>query len=316
MMRYTRSFLIAFTFLPSLLIAVPQEQPTFTVLATLTRTESDGNVITESNKVELQANSKTASARTGGTIPAQLPNGLPITQTVGNQLDCILKPTADGRYLLQITVTHRSRIDEAQASLLPHRVPGIPAFRNIIYAGTLIVAEGQSVQVTGADLVNIETVQVNIALSAKQPVNGAPQIGTETQPPPIPIRTQFVLTKTEGDKETSAIYNIPTTNGITASLRIGTEVPMAANAPTAAGLPYTLQQIGTLFNQVVRRTNDGRFTVQQSVTWRLLAATGQFTTYAGRETLTLSDGEQGHFNLLAKDTGETRTIGVTVTAVK
>ena len=318
MMRCMRSFFIAFTFLPALLIAGPQEQPvpTFTVLATLTRTKLDGNVITESNKVELQPDSKIVSARIGGTIPAPSPGGPTMTQTVGNQLDCLLKPTADGRYLLQITVTHRSRIDEAQASLLPQRMPDIPAFRNIIYAGTLIVAEGQSVQVTGPDLVNNESLQVTIALSAKQPVKGSPQIDAEAQPPPLPIRTQFVLTKTEGDRKTDAVYSIPTTSGISASFRIGIEVPMAASAATPAGGLYTVQQIGTQFDQVVRPANDGRFTIQQRVTWRTLAATGQFSTYNGAETLTLRNGEQGHMNLLAKETGETRTIDVTVTAVK
>jgi hypothetical protein len=317
MMRYSRSLFVSFTLLPAFLWAGPQDQtaPTFTVEATLTRTPSDGKVITESNKVELQANSKTAQSRIGGPISVQLPGGPMMTHTVGNQLDCLLKPTANGRYLMQITITHRSIIDEAQASLFPQRMAGIPAFRNVIYAGTLIVGEGQSVQVSGQDVLNNEALQINITFSAKQSVNGSPQTAAGIEPPPVPVRTQFVLPNTEGGKP-NAVYSIPATNGITASLRIGTEVPMAATAPTPAGRPFVFQQVGTQFDQTVRAADDGRFTVQQSVRWRRLLPTGQFGNLAKTETLTLRDGEEGHSNLIDTGNGESHPFSVTVTSMK
>jgi hypothetical protein len=317
-MRYSRRLFITFTLLPALLSAKPQDQtgPTFIVQATLTRTQSDGNDSAESNKVELQANSQTAQSRIGGPIPVQLPGGATMTQMVGNQLDCLLKPAANGRYLLQITLTHRGLIDEAKASLLPQRMPDIPVFRNIIYAGTLIVAEGQNVQVTGPDLVNNEALRIDITLSAKQPANGSPQTAAGIQQPPIPLRTQFVLTNAQGDRKSNAVYNIPTTSGITTSFRIGSEVPMAANTPTPAGRAFVFQQVGTQFDQIVRPADDGRFTVQQSVTWRSLMTSGQFRTLVGTETLTLRDGEQGHSSLIDKGTGESLPVDVTVTAVK
>src|SRR5436190_132854 len=162
----------------------PSAEP-FTVQVTLTRTQSDGKVNRESNKVELPANGTIGQLRAGSPIPMQLPNGQTAMQMVGNQLDCSLKPNGDGRYRLQITVTHRSAVDEAQASLLPQRIPGMPVFRNVIYAGTLILAEGQGAEVTGPDLNNNETLRIEITLSPRKSASGPSPTTPVTQPPAI-----------------------------------------------------------------------------------------------------------------------------------
>ena len=311
-MRYSRRLFFASTLLPSLLSAAPQAPagPTFTVEATLTRTRSDGQASKESNRVELQANDRTASSRIGGPTTIKLPDGLTMTQMDGNQLDCLLKPNGDGRYLLQITTTHRHALDEAQAARLPQRMSPTPVYQNVVYAGTLIMAAGETVQVSGMDIVNDQAVHVNITLSAQQPI--PQQTAAATPAAAKSVTTQFVVTKADAGKNTIAVYSVPGTSGITTSLRIGTEIPMAATFPTAAGRPFVFQIAGSQIDQLVKPANDGRFTIEHTVTVRTVAAGGQFTRLLGTDTLTLRDGEHGHSSLVDANTGATGALEVTV----
>ena len=79
-----------------------------------------------------------------------------------------------------------------------------------------------------------------VALAAASPVvAGAQEKASEpTQPPTVPLKVQIVISRYEGDKKLSSLpYMLSVNAGRSASLRMGTKVPVASTSftPIATG---------------------------------------------------------------------------------
>lgn len=66
---------------------------------------------------------------------------------IGTSIDCVVRPTTDGKYELTLTVTERSMAAQSKELGAP-LVPNVPTFRNVSSSSTLILGNGQSIQFT------------------------------------------------------------------------------------------------------------------------------------------------------------------------
>jgi hypothetical protein len=108
----------------------------------------------------------TSSLRIGAEVPVGTtdPNGQTrfTFQQIGTQIDYVVSAIDDSaRYKVQITITRRDVYDGSQSS-------PTPAFYNFIFAGTLILRDGETAQITGTDIVRNETLRADVTLSVKK----------------------------------------------------------------------------------------------------------------------------------------------------
>jgi hypothetical protein len=93
-------------------------------------------------------------------------------QQIGTQIDSRIVPvedgTAEGRYKVQITITKRDFYDTNSATPIPQGDPSRPVFYNFIFAGTIILRNGETAQITGTDMVSNETWRADVTLSLKR----------------------------------------------------------------------------------------------------------------------------------------------------
>ena len=140
--------------------AAPQAPGTLNLKVEISTIREGTRLATQSHVVPLSNDGRMAQVRSGSEVPLNL-NGQTYLHQVGNQIDCLAKRGADGRYTVQITITQRAVEDEkASADAL--------SFRNFIVATTLVLADGESASVSGVDIFNNETMQADVTLRVNQ----------------------------------------------------------------------------------------------------------------------------------------------------
>jgi Flp pilus assembly secretin CpaC len=87
-------------------------------------------------------------------------------QQAGVQTGTGARSAVEGRYKVQITITKREIYDSVPT--IPQSDPSRPIFYNFIFAGTLVLGNGETAQITGTDLVTNETWQADVTLSLKR----------------------------------------------------------------------------------------------------------------------------------------------------
>ncbi len=104
-----------------------------------------------------------ASAPAGDGKP--IPTVGPIQyQDVGTNIDCEVRPVADGRFLTTLTVDDSSVYPDEQGAQTPTK--GNPTFRSFRASDSMVLKDGQSAQFTAAtDKVTGETVRVDVTLT-------------------------------------------------------------------------------------------------------------------------------------------------------
>jgi hypothetical protein len=85
-------------------------------------------------------------------------------QQVGTQIDANVKPTADGKYKISMTVTDRSIVTGTPAA--QGGVSSIPSFRNNTSASNAILSAGETIQFTSSpDKTGNETFKIDVTLT-------------------------------------------------------------------------------------------------------------------------------------------------------
>jgi len=92
-----------------------------------------------------------------------------VLQQVGTQIDGNATLQPDGRYKLRLTVTERSALPAAQGTEQGARVSNVPSFRNVVFASTIFLGDGQSTQFSsGSDKVSGEVFKVDVSLAVEK----------------------------------------------------------------------------------------------------------------------------------------------------
>jgi Flp pilus assembly secretin CpaC len=135
-----------------------------TIQVVLTRGEGDKKV---SSPYSLTAISgQVASLRVGAEVPIGTTGGFTFQQ-IGTQIDSMVV-AADGRYNVQITVTKRELYDVNSAPPIPQGDTSKPIFYNFVFAGTVLLRNGETAQIIGTDMINNVTWRADITLSLKK----------------------------------------------------------------------------------------------------------------------------------------------------
>jgi hypothetical protein len=145
-----------------------------TLQVVLTKGEGDKKV---SSPYSLTSSSgTTTSLRIGAEVPLGT-TGVGgqssfIFQQIGTQIYFVVAPieggTAEGRYKVQITITKRDVYDTNSAPPIPQGDPSRPVFYNFIFAGTMILRNGETAQITATDMVSNATWRADVTLSLKR----------------------------------------------------------------------------------------------------------------------------------------------------
>jgi hypothetical protein len=121
---------------------------------------------TQSQVLDVEVGADRETARSGNTIAMSVPGGPTINQQVGLQIDSQVMSAGEGRYKVAVTITKREPYVNAPA--IPQRVQSVPIFRNFIFAGTLLLEDGGTAQIRGADNFENETWRADVTLSLKK----------------------------------------------------------------------------------------------------------------------------------------------------
>jgi hypothetical protein len=144
-----------------------------TIQVVLTKGEGD-------KKVSLpyfltSSSGETTSLRTGAEVPIGTtgPDGqIRFTlQQFGTQIDSRVTASegvAEGRYKVQITITKRDTYDANSAPSIPQGDPSRPIFYDFVFAGTLLLGNGETAQIVATDMVSNETWRADVTLSLKK----------------------------------------------------------------------------------------------------------------------------------------------------
>jgi hypothetical protein len=137
----------------------------------LTRGEGDKKV-RESHSVVASSSGETTSLRIGHEVPVSTtgPNGQTLFsyQQIGTQIDAsVTAITGADRYKVQITVTKRKASDNPVAAA-PQGASPTSTFSSFIFAGTLLLRNGETAPIIATDLVTNETWQADLTLSAEK----------------------------------------------------------------------------------------------------------------------------------------------------
>jgi len=128
----------------------------------ITRGEGDKK-IREPYSLLASSSGEVISLRIGHEVPVSTtgPNGQSryTLQQVGTQIDvAITSIPGDGRYKVQLTVTKRLTVDRNTA----------PTFYNFVFAGTLLLKNGETAPIIATDLVTNETWQTDLTVSEEK----------------------------------------------------------------------------------------------------------------------------------------------------
>jgi hypothetical protein len=152
--------------------------------------------------------------------------------------------------------------------------------------------------------------------------------------PTVPLRIQVVISRYEGDKKISSLpYVLSVTAGRTATLRMGTKVPVESTSytPIATGgagvnplTSYTYSDVGTNIDCGTTALDDGRFKLEltvedSSVEDQARGAIDRpsFRSFRGQNSLVLKDGQTAQFTTAVdKVSGVVTKVDVLLTVVK
>jgi hypothetical protein len=152
--------------------------------------------------------------------------------------------------------------------------------------------------------------------------------------PTVPLRIQVVISRYEGDKKISSLpYVLSVTAGRTATLRMGTKVPVESTSytPIATGgagvnplTSYTYSDVGTNIDCGTTALDDGRFKLEltvedSSVEDQARGAIDRpsFRSFRGQNSLVLKDGQTTQFTTAVdKVSGVVTKVDVLLTVVK
>ena len=157
------------------------------------------------------------------------------------------------------------------------------------------------------------------------------------KPATVPLKVQVVIARYDGDKKISSMpYLLSATAGRTASLRMGTKVPVAATSftPIATGgagvnplTSYQYQDVGTNIDCATATLDDGRFRLDLTIEDSSLypedqARTGpgerpSFRSFRVTNSLVLKDAQSAQFTTAVdKVTGIVTKVDVTLTVLR
>ena len=156
--------------------------------------------------------------------------------------------------------------------------------------------------------------------------------------PIIPLKLQVVISRYEGDKKISSLpYMLSVNAGRTATLRMGTRVPVVSTSytPVATGgagvnplTAYQYQDVGTNIDCATGTTSDGRFRIELSIEDSSLYPEDQARTaniadrplirsFRAGNSMLLRDAQTAQFTTAVdKLTGIVTKVDVTLTVVK
>lgn len=165
------------------------------------------------------------------------------------------------------------------------------------------------------------------ATTASQPSEPRPLAVQQTQTESTTFKLRVVVSKFEGDKRISnEPYLLRVIPGQTASLRLGSEVPVpTTSAGTSGTTSYTLQQSGIQISSTVSPASENKFKLSLSVTDRFQSGTRDvgaikipiFSNRVISSNAILADGQSIQFTSgVDSVTGETWTVDVTLNVEK
>jgi hypothetical protein len=149
------------------------------VQVVLTKNEGLGKVVMPYT-LFTSSSGEVSSLRMGAevAIPATGAAGqFPYTmQQFGMQIDCTVRgvdgrdvlPAADGPFKVSMTITKRDVYDPNLSLSIPQRAGSMPALYNFIFAGTLVLRNGGTAQISATDIVTNETWTADITVSVKK----------------------------------------------------------------------------------------------------------------------------------------------------
>src|SRR5262245_10604700 len=131
----------------------------------ITRGEGEKKV-REPYSLVASSSGEVTSLRKGYEVPVSMagPDGKPrfTFQQIGTQIDSTITAIAgEERYKVQITITKR----EAKSSVADAPQGAPPTFFSFIFAGTLILRNGETAPIVATDLVSNETWQADVTVS-------------------------------------------------------------------------------------------------------------------------------------------------------
>ena len=142
----------------------PDNPETVSLKVVLSGSRGNAEVPSQTHVLDAEVGADPATFRSGKEISVQ-GNGTTTTQQVGIQIDSQVRTAADGRYKVSITVTTRDVFNESPAAT---NSPPIVAFRNFIFAGTIILSDGGTAQISGTEHDVNEAWRADITLSVKK----------------------------------------------------------------------------------------------------------------------------------------------------
>ena len=120
-------------------------------------------------EVPVPTSSLPAPSPSGGNAPATPPQQSYNMQQVGTQIDGSAVLQSDGRYKIRLSITERTALTAAQATEQGARVANVPAFRNVVFASTIYLGDGQTTQFSsGGDKVTGESFRADVSLTIEK----------------------------------------------------------------------------------------------------------------------------------------------------
>jgi len=145
----------------------PANPETGSLKVVLSAYRDNVEVRTQSHAVDVEVGADAVTFRSGNTIPISN-GGQTFMQQVGTQINSEVRSAGEGRYKVLITITKRDASDGSPVPPIPQKVPSIPIFHNFVFAGALILGDGETAQISGVDSIRNESWRADITLSLKR----------------------------------------------------------------------------------------------------------------------------------------------------
>ena len=165
-----RVVVMAVLLLPVLGVGASQHMPgssDIVVLQIVLTSQGNGKVTTQTHSLELPADGKAGSIRSGMEVPFTA-NGRTVLQQLGALVDVMVTADTGGRFKVALTITNRALYEDKQAPQIQQMAGSLPVFRNFIVATTTYLKDGQNTLATATDILTNETWQANVTLSLKK----------------------------------------------------------------------------------------------------------------------------------------------------
>lgn len=163
---------------------------------------------------------------------------------------------------------------------------------------------------------------------------GTPAGARQGGPPPagpVPLKVDFVITRSEGDKKISSLpFSLWVSTGGSTNVRMGSEVPIPTSTDGKAGVTY--RSVGTFIDCRAGEIPGGKFNLDVQVQDSSLFSPGReqgtqlgqtvsgypvIRSFSASNHLTLRDGQSAEFVMATdKISGEVLKVTVTMAIVK